>query len=381
MADIGLCMIIKNEAAIIERCLDSVSPLVDYYLIVDTGSTDDTVHVVSNWLRKNHKSGNVVTDTWKNFAHNRSSALEKLRNGVDVDYALMIDADEVLQYESDFDPEAFKKSLTEDCYNVLTKYGCLEYYRPQLTNNRKLFVYKAVLHEYLECLSPDSTRGTAVGFWNSPVQDGARSQDPEKFKKDAELLETALETEEDPFLRSRYTFYLAQCYRDYGDRDKAYEKYIERAGMGFWHEEVYISLLNAARIAEGKHELAAARFHNEQAVQTIPGRGEAKHNLARIGRKIASIFDAQHPVAKSAWEYASAVAEDIIANGRPEAPLFDETWIYEFGALDEYSIANYWLGNFTKSAEASRKMLECSTMPEDYRARVEMNLKFAEEKC
>ena len=47
---IGLCMIVKNEAHVILRCLDSVRPLVDYVLIEDTGSTDGTQQIVMDWL-------------------------------------------------------------------------------------------------------------------------------------------------------------------------------------------------------------------------------------------------------------------------------------------------------------------------------------------
>ena len=36
---INLCMIVKNEAHVIERCLASVLPLIDKWSIVDTGST------------------------------------------------------------------------------------------------------------------------------------------------------------------------------------------------------------------------------------------------------------------------------------------------------------------------------------------------------
>ena len=42
MIKISLCMIVKNEAAILSRCLDSVCDLMDEIIIVDTGSTDDT---------------------------------------------------------------------------------------------------------------------------------------------------------------------------------------------------------------------------------------------------------------------------------------------------------------------------------------------------
>ena len=44
----GIClnMIVKDEQAVIERLLRSVSPFIDSYLIVDTGSSDDTADII-----------------------------------------------------------------------------------------------------------------------------------------------------------------------------------------------------------------------------------------------------------------------------------------------------------------------------------------------
>ncbi len=53
MTTIGLCMIVKNEAGIIEQCLDDARPVVDYVLIEDTGSTDGTQDVVRRYLERN----------------------------------------------------------------------------------------------------------------------------------------------------------------------------------------------------------------------------------------------------------------------------------------------------------------------------------------
>ena len=50
MKSIGLCLIAKNEAHVITRCIDSARPLVDFVLVVDTGSTDDTPRIVREYL-------------------------------------------------------------------------------------------------------------------------------------------------------------------------------------------------------------------------------------------------------------------------------------------------------------------------------------------
>ena len=96
---IGLCQIVKNEAHVIERCLDSVKDFIDYVYISDTGSTDDTIKVINNWLKTNNIKGQVVTHKWQNFAYNRSIVLKELKEKNIVDYILMIDADEVLVFD------------------------------------------------------------------------------------------------------------------------------------------------------------------------------------------------------------------------------------------------------------------------------------------
>ena len=42
MPTVSLCMIVKNEEAVLARCLDSLNGLMDEIIIVDTGSTDST---------------------------------------------------------------------------------------------------------------------------------------------------------------------------------------------------------------------------------------------------------------------------------------------------------------------------------------------------
>ena len=47
MADISLCMIVRNEEAVLARCLDSIRDEVDEIIIVDTGSSDNTKEIAA----------------------------------------------------------------------------------------------------------------------------------------------------------------------------------------------------------------------------------------------------------------------------------------------------------------------------------------------
>ena len=70
---ICLNMIVKNEAHVIRRCLDSVRPFIDCWVIVDTGSTDGTQELIREVMRD--IPGELRERPWKNFAHNRNEAL------------------------------------------------------------------------------------------------------------------------------------------------------------------------------------------------------------------------------------------------------------------------------------------------------------------
>lgn len=88
---ISLCMIVKNEARNLRRCLTSVTGVVDEIIVVDTGSTDDTCQVAREFGAK------VQFFPWgENFSDARNASLA-LATG---DWVLFLDADEELAGES-----------------------------------------------------------------------------------------------------------------------------------------------------------------------------------------------------------------------------------------------------------------------------------------
>ena len=95
-----LTMIVRDEAHVIARCIDSVRPLIDAWCIVDTGSTDGTQELVSSLL--DDLPGELHEIPWQDFAFNRSRALELARPLGD--YSLMIDADVVCVFDAGVSP-------------------------------------------------------------------------------------------------------------------------------------------------------------------------------------------------------------------------------------------------------------------------------------
>lgn len=87
---ISLCMVVKDEASRLAHCLQSVRPVVDEMIVLDTGSTDETAAIAQSL------SAIVPTFPWNNsFADARNEAL-KYATG---DWVLVLDADETLSPE------------------------------------------------------------------------------------------------------------------------------------------------------------------------------------------------------------------------------------------------------------------------------------------
>jgi len=365
---ISLCMIVKNESKVIERCLASILPVIDYWVIVDTGSTDGTQDKIKKFFDNVGIPGELHERTWKNFGHNRSEALELAYANKDIDYCLMIDSDEVLVFDPGFDPDKFKDSLTADLYNVFAFYGNTRYHRPQLTSNKLRYYYRGVLHEYVDCHDEIKTRDFAKGFTNTPIQDGARSQNPTKYADDAKAFEEALKGEVDPKDFNRYHFYLAQSYRDSQQWEKSLEAYLKRASLGGWNEEVFYSLFQVGRIREIlKHSIDDIVASYFQAFQAAPWRAESLWAAARVCR-LSGRFDQAYRFAKQAAKIKY-----------PEGALFVAQPVYDWMILDEYSIASYWTENYREASAASMRLLQENRFPPDQKERLEANLKFATE--
>lgn len=365
---IGLVMIVKNEQRVIKRCLDSVRPLLDYILIIDTGSTDATRECIHDYLKESQISGRVLERPWVNFAHNRSEVLDALRQVETVDYAFTMDADETLILDTELDVAAFKGGLTSDVYDVQIWNGNTIYRRPMLFSNRKPFVYRAVLHEYLE-IPPGSSRSIAGGMHVLVSYDGARSTNPNKYRDDADLLSEALRTETDPFLISRYTFYLAQSLRDAGEPQLAYDAYLRRAEQGFWQEEVYVSLLRAAQLSEVlKHPVDQQIAAYLRAYDVVPARAEALHGAAAVCRT------------HGRYHLGYLLARQGIMLAEPENGLFLDRSVYQYRMLDEFQVNAYWAGHYRESLDAAATILQGGHFPDSERPRLVANADFAMQK-
>lgn len=257
MHKICLNMIVKNESSNIERLFNSLKSVIDYYLIVDTGSEDDTVDKIKSVANKLKIPGEIYEREWVNFGYNRQQALT-LAIGK-ADYLLTIDADEELIL-NDFD----FNDLKYDSYSIIRKYANLEYYLPFLINikdyNNLGWRWNAPVHNYLTAQKQYSVYNLnkKETYILSHVNQGGKSKGrslKEKYLHDAKLLKDELIRNPND---TRSQFYLAQSYFSAQEYELAEQEYSNRIKMNGWSEERFVSCLKLIVIYLNNNDLSSA---------------------------------------------------------------------------------------------------------------------------
>ncbi len=358
---ICLAMIVKNESKVIERCLESVRPLLSHWVICDTGSTDDTRNIIKKYFKKCKIKGELYEDGWQNFGHNRSLCMKRAKGKAQ--YIITLDADEVFKFDEDFK----MPKLNLDQYYITTRNGSIEYTRVQLVSDKFDWYYEGVLHEYIHANGP-KTIGLLKGIYNHPSPEGARSSDPNKYKKDALTFERAILDEPD---NARYVFYLAQSYRDSGDLDNAIKNYQKRTKLGGYAEEIFRSHYEIGMLKMLKKE----PFENFVgdfllAYSYRPGRLETMHKIVKHCRL--------NKMALLGWQMGKHIAEKETLETNDM--LFVEKKVYDYQMFDELSMVAYWAGDYQASRNLSLRILKQQKYPAHEKSRLMKNLVFANDK-
>lgn len=234
-----LNMMVKNEAARIERCLASLAPHISIYAILDTGSVDGTDTMIRDILGACGLMGSIGHGEFTTYGDTRNRALELAHNlplnGYPWDYLLLCDADMELVA-----PDGLGV-LTEPGYQIIQKSGSLEYWNTRLLRRDNASHYVGATHEYL---STSMNVERLHGLYFIDHADGANR--PGKIERDVALLQAAVLADPND---ARSWFYLANSLKELGHHKQAVEAYEKRAALGGWEEEVYCALLYASRSA------------------------------------------------------------------------------------------------------------------------------------
>lgn len=196
MITISLCMIVKDEEAVLPRILSQMKPVADEIIIVDTGSSDNTKAIARQFT-------DLVFDyPWnedfsaaRNFANSKAS----------MDYWMWLDADDYIAESDQNLLIELKNSLDSSTDVVMMKYvtgfddqnnPAFLYYRERLMKNNKTFVWNGKVHEAV-------TPSGAIVYL--PIEIQHRKIKPSDSDRNLRIYETALKNGET--LEPRHQFY------------------------------------------------------------------------------------------------------------------------------------------------------------------------------
>lgn len=343
--NICLNMIVKNETKVLDRLFRSVKDYIDYYVIVDTGSTDGTQQLIEDRMSEYGIDGEVHERPWKNFGVNRQQALELALQAGRADWLLFIDADEELGVSN---PRFYNELKPGVTYDIEKHQGPFKYRVPHLLDVRDTqWCWKGPVHNYLQHIGGPLKRAPRDDVWIIYHSgEGAKSHglsQEEKFLRDARLLEDELK--ENPG-DTRSQFYLAQSYRDAGHLEKAFTAYKVRSEMAGFVEEKYMAQLEAGRLAtvldKPESEVVSELLN---AYQLRPRRAEPLYELAAYFRT-REMYAKAHLFAKAGVDIQ-----------RPPDKLFVRDDVYTWRLLDEVGVSAYWVGRYEEGRIACEEIL------------------------
>jgi glycosyltransferase involved in cell wall biosynthesis len=222
MNKISLCLIAKNEAENIGSCIKSADEFVDEIIVVDTGSTDETINIAQTLGAK------VYKEQWQNdFSYHRNTSLAKANS----DWILLLDCDEELEQGSGQKlKNAIKNNSNFEAFfvqiiNTLAKERQMTFSSIRIIKNRSLFHFTGKLHEQIadsiiSKYGPNSIGYSKVkvihhGYNNNIVNIEAKSN------RNLEILKSYPEEKKDGF----FYYNLGTEYLRLGEKLKALKTY------------------------------------------------------------------------------------------------------------------------------------------------------------
>ncbi|HEY9166523.1 MAG TPA: glycosyltransferase [Candidatus Kryptonia bacterium] len=314
---LSLCMIVRNEQDYLPKCLASVKGIVDEIVVVDTGSTDNTLRIAEQ------HGARVVNQKWGNdFSSARNKSLE-LATG---DWILVLDADEELSPETRAKIKSLISGTKADGLEV-----CVRSQLPEgdaavfedtilvrLFRNKKDYRYFLPIHEQIRqsierhggTIAPSDLMITHHGYAKGEVQ-GIESRAERNLKL---LYSTLTDSKDNPYIH----YQLGATLMSVGKRDEAYEHLTKVLRMDYTGlgssilDKLYMKI---SQLSLERNKFGEAIEFAEKSLEHNP------HN--EISQYVAAIGYLSNKQIKEGYSYLLRIRETRDGNLRIGAQLSD----------------------------------------------------------
>jgi len=277
---ISACMIVKNEEKVLEKTLPILSAGVDEIILVDTGSSDNTIALAEKF------GARVYYFKWiDDFSAARNASLACATG----DYILWVDADEFIKLEDLKTLRAVLDEGKEKAYQLPIyeckfgeEAGASFYFRIKVFRNHKGFHFERPFNEQVYTVN-GGLLDTSAFLPNVKIAHWGRdlASDKMKVKKERNfriLRESIEKSPKDSF----YRFLLANNYLDIKDYENAFAEYgrvIELLPEGVLAATAHI---RRAKIHIEKQQYDAAYTELKEAARLEPWNAEAYNQIGAI---------------------------------------------------------------------------------------------------
>jgi glycosyltransferase involved in cell wall biosynthesis len=361
----GIClnMIVRNESKNLPGLFASIHDVIDYFVIADTGSDDNTVELIHTLGATYNIPGIVISHQWIDFAHNRNLALEAAVQALaegkhSCNWLMIIDADEELVV---LDPD-FKSTLIEGyTYSAHKRLGEIifnHFFLIWIKGQR--WKWEGRIHNYLMNIEGKVLKKHLNKvFIKSYVFEGAKSMPfkggRDKAVHDAHILMEELQGINIESKNVHRFFQLGNSLLATGDLPLAVEYLEQVAEFTQASKDVrYISLILISKSlmrvkAEGKKILS----YLEKALSVDESRLESYYYRSVLYRQKGDVAS------------ALALLEKAIAMEKEDRSYFyQEADIYEWKLNYELAFVYFQLKKYSMSGKIIHQLLEGGMVPE-----------------
>ena len=328
----------KNEEHCIKATLESVYTFIDYWIVCDTESTDNTCNIVTEFFKEKNIIGELFVDKWLGFDKHKTLMFQRAYGKTD--YILHLDADDFMVGNLNKDLLITEK---KDLYNFNYIRGNCSFITSSLYNNRLNWIYVGVAHNIIVCLDKKDVTSSEIfvsdDLWVDNNERGSRSFDPNKYINDAlKLKDQFFETlYDDPYgINYRSVFYTAQSYMNSGHNKEAIQWYTLFTKLkNTWNEEFFESTLRIGKCMislDFEEDKIKNQLH--KAIDIFPDRAEPYVTLGKYYNDKSKT--------DLGYNYLKEAKNKNIDDVKKKYILFVENYAYGKYVNDELSVACYW---------------------------------------
>lgn len=355
---ICLTLIVKNDAAQVDRCLNSVKDIVDCLCICDNGSTDGTRAIIEKFMLECDTPGKLYWSETIDGSYSKTLAIQTAKKMVKEfgyllsdTYFLVLDPDMVLQVASSFQ----KNTLSADAY-LLAEQSSLGFatYAPHLFRASLPWKSDSTVYEYWSAKGA----GESIKLRTLVIE---QQKNKDRLKRDIFHLTEDLSKEPD---NSMNIFYLSQSYRCLKQYEEAIQWYKVRIQKKEEREEVWFSKYMIGECYEEREEWDHALYWYLEAYQQNPNRAESLKKIATYYR-----LRGQNDLA-----YIFAKHGSLIPSPEDPVLLTNPPLNYQFD--EELSIAAYYTRFKEDGFTAANNVLLNRNVPWGNKAQTYRNILF-----